>query len=100
VSAKQKKNCLRIVLAAVYLVGMVCLYTLNDSTHGMFWLWPLAIAIFVYNVFLWAKRCPSCREEFALDPCAVGVMFTTYTCRHCGAQCERPNGGHTGGGGP
>lgn len=98
-SCAHKKNLLRLAIGTIYLVGMLFLYGSDQQVVWWFWVWPLAIAIIFYNLILWIGRCPSCREEFALEPGERGFLFTTFTCRSCGAQCERINGGG-GGGGP
>lgn len=98
-SSAQKKQWLRLVIGVVYLVGMIFLYGSVEGVVWWFWTWPLAIAILVYNVILWGKRCPSCREDFALDPGHEGSLSTTYICRFCGAQCQRIGGGPGAGGG-
>lgn len=95
-----KKNCLRLAIAAIYLTGMGVLYSSDNEVVWWFWMWPLFIAVVFYNLILWFGRCPSCREEFVLDPGERGFLYTTFTCRYCGAQCERVNGGNGGGGGP
>lgn len=99
-SPTQKKNFLRLAIAAVYLVGMLFLYGSDQEVVWWFWMWPLAIAIVFYNLILWFGRCPSCREEFVLELGERGFLFTTFSCRSCGAECQRINGNNGGGGGP
>lgn len=101
ISSRQKRNYLRLAIAAIYLLGMFALYGSDRNVVWWFWIWPLAIAIVFYNLILWFGRCPSCREEFSLKPVEQGALFTTFICRNCGAQRERINmGGGPGGGGP
>lgn len=98
---KQKKTLLRVVIAILFVVLVTVVYTISENTHSWFWLWPLAIALVFYNWTLWGKRCPTCREDFALEPQSQGTFMTLHRCRDCGATCTRPNqGGVPGGGGP
>lgn len=100
-SSRQKRNYLRLAMAAIYLVSMIALYGSDRDVIWWFWIWPLAIAIILYNLILWFWRCPSCREEFSLKPVEQGALFTTSVCKNCGARHERINmGGGPGGGGP
>lgn len=100
-SSKEKKNYFRLAIATIYLLCMFALYGLRSTVIWWFWIWPLAIAVIIYNVLLWSARCPSCREEFSLKPIERGSLFTTFACRNCGKQCEGINmGGVPGGGGP
>lgn len=100
-SSRQKRHYLRLAIAAIYLLAMFFLYGSARDVIWWFWMWPLVIAVIFYNLILWFGRCPSCREEFVLKPLGQGSFFTTYRCRHCGAQCQRINmGGGPGGGGP
>lgn len=96
----QKKHFLRFAIVGIYLVGILFLYGSDQEVVWWFWMWPLAIAIVFYNLILWFGRCPSCREEFVLEPGERGFLFTTFTCRSCGAECQRINGNNGGGGGP
>ena len=98
-SSMQKKNFLRAGIASIYIVGMLLLYGSKQDVVWWFWMWPLTIAIIFYNLILWFGRCPTCREEFALEPGDRGLLFTTFTCNRCGAQCKRISGGNAGGGG-
>lgn len=100
-SPLKKKYCLRFVIATIYLVAMFSLYGSDRDVVWWFWMWPLAIAVFLYNLILWFGRCPSCRESFSLKPVEQGAFFTAFVCKKCGAQHERINmGGGPGGGGP
>lgn len=95
-SSVQKKQLLRLVIGGVYLAGMAFLYGSTDEVVWSSWIGPLLIAILVYNFILWLGRCPECREEFVLEPGKMGILYTTFICRHCGTKIKRI----TGGGGP
>ncbi|PAV27131.1 hypothetical protein C8D92_101246 [Tamilnaduibacter salinus] len=95
-----KKNYLRLAIATVYLIGMMLIYGSDQKVVWWFWMWPLFIAFVMYSVIIWSGRCPTCKADFALESGERGFAMTTMTCRFCGAQCQRLNGGAGGGGGP
>lgn len=86
-----QKQRLRLIIAAVFLGSLVFFYGFNDGTASWFWVWPLLLAIVIYNFLLWGERCPACKREFALEAMESDTFRTTWQCRYCEHRLKRLN---------
>lgn len=97
--SKAKKKLIRLILFALFVVLVIWSYS-HDDVVWWFWMWPLAVVFFIYGFIMWQTKCPSCREDFALEPIDCRLFVLTSECKYCGAQHLRLGGNGTGGGGP
>lgn len=86
-----RKQRLQLIIAAVFFGSLLFFYGFNDGTVWWFWIWPLLLAVVIYNFLLWGQRCPVCRREFALEAMESDTFRTTWQCCHCEHRLNRLN---------